>query len=82
MGWLNIVKQALHIALYERIAAWRDIYREQYPDKEVIWIEPDLEDEEFFLAPEFSFRAEVQKKIIQSGEEAARKALSQAKYSI
>jgi NTE family protein len=75
MGWFNILKQALHIAFYERIASWHDIYQQQYPDKEMIWIEPDPEDEEFFLAPEFSFRPEVQKKMIASGERAALRAL-------
>jgi NTE family protein len=76
MGWFNIVKQALHIALYERIASWRDIYAAQYPEKEVIWIEPDPDDEAFFLAPEFSFRPEVQQLMVDSGERAARKALA------
>ncbi len=76
MGWFNITKQALHIALYERIASWRDIYAAQYPDKQVIWIEPDPDDEAFFLAPEFSFRPEVQKLMVECGERAALKALA------
>jgi hypothetical protein len=80
-GWFNIAKQAVHISLYERIAVWRDIYHEQYPDKETIWIEPDEEDIEFFLAPEFSFRTEIQKKLIQCGEKAALKALGKAEIS-
>lgn len=78
MGWLNIVKQSIQIILYERIAVWRDIYEHQYPEKEIIWIQPDPEDMDFFLAPEFSFRPEVQKYIIRSGEIAAEKALERA----
>jgi predicted acylesterase/phospholipase RssA len=75
-GWFNITKQAFQIALYERIATWRDIYAEQYPDKKVIWIEPTADDEAFFLAPEFSFRPEVQKQMVECGERAAIKALT------
>lgn len=75
MGWYNIVRQALHIALYERIVSWRDIYAAQYPDKEVIWIEPAADDEVFFRSPEFSFRPEVQKQMVECGEHAALKAL-------
>jgi predicted acylesterase/phospholipase RssA len=78
MGWLNILKQSLHIAFYERIASWRDFYTQQYPDKETLWIEPEPDDEEFFLAPEFSFRPEIQKKMIESGERAALRALEKA----
>jgi predicted acylesterase/phospholipase RssA len=77
MGWFNIAKQALQIAFYERIASWRDIYAEQYPEKQVIWIEPQPDDEEFFLAPEFSFRPEVQKQMVECGERAARRALAE-----
>jgi hypothetical protein len=77
MGWFSIVKQAVHIALYERIASWRDIYAQQYPDKQVIWIEPSPDDEVFFQAPEFSFRPEVQKQMVQCGERAALSALEQ-----
>lgn len=77
MGWFNITKQALHIALYERIASWRDIYAAQYPDKKVLWIEPSADDEEFFLAPEFSFRPEVQRQMVECGERAAMKALAE-----
>jgi NTE family protein len=76
MGWFNIAKQSLHIALYERIASWREIYAAEHPDKEVIWIEPSPDDEEFFLAPEFSFRPEVQKQMVQCGERAAMEALA------
>ncbi|MCU0513241.1 MAG: patatin-like phospholipase family protein [Anaerolineae bacterium] len=75
MGWLNIFKQSIHMVLHERIAIWRDLYAQEYPTKEVVWIEPDPEDMDFFLAPEFSFRPEVQKLIIRSGELAARQAL-------
>ncbi len=77
MGWFNIVKQALHIALYERITSWRDIYAVEYPEKHVIWIEPSPDDEAFFLAPEFSFRPEVQKQMVACGERAAIKALAE-----
>jgi predicted acylesterase/phospholipase RssA len=75
MGWYNIVKQALHIALYERIASWRDIYAVEHPGKRVLWIEPDPDDEAFFLAPEFSFRPEVQRQMVACGERAAARAL-------
>ncbi|MCL4247360.1 MAG: patatin-like phospholipase family protein [Anaerolineae bacterium] len=78
MGWLTIFKQALHVMLNERIEVWRDIYEHEYPDKHFIWIHPDPEDTEFFLAPEFSFRPEIQKMIIRSGEVAALKALENA----
>jgi predicted acylesterase/phospholipase RssA len=78
LGWVNILKQSTSIVLSERIAVWRHIYEQQNPDKEIIWIQPDAEDLEFFLAPEFSFRPEVQKKMIKSGEMAAKKALDRA----
>jgi predicted acylesterase/phospholipase RssA len=76
MGWYNIVKQSLHIALYERIASWRDIYAVQYPEKQVIWIEPSLDDIEFFQTPEFSFRPEVQRQMVECGERAALRSLA------
>jgi predicted acylesterase/phospholipase RssA len=76
MGWLNIVKQSTSIILSERIAVWRQIYQQQNPDKEIIWIQPEPDDVEFFLAPDFSFRPEAQKRIIRSGEIAAFKALN------
>lgn len=82
LGWLNILKQTIHVVLQERILAWRDIYEHEYPDKEIIWIQPDPEDVEFFLAPEFSFRPEVQKKMIRSGELAALKALGKPEVAI
>jgi len=75
-GWFNITKQALHIALYQRIINWRDIYATEHPNKQVIWIEPLPDDDEFFLAPEFSFRPEVQKQMVESGERAAVNALA------
>ncbi|NWF71254.1 MAG: patatin-like phospholipase family protein [Chloroflexi bacterium] len=75
LGWLSILKQSLSIVLQERINTWRDLYEAEYPEKEMIWIQPDPEDLEFFLAPEFSFRPEAQKKMIRSGEVAALKAL-------
>ncbi|MCA9911551.1 MAG: hypothetical protein KC519_23010, partial [Anaerolineae bacterium] len=78
MGWLAIFKQSLNVALNERIEVWRDIYEHEYPGKQFIWIHPDPEDAEFFLAPEFSFRPEIQKMIIHSGEVAALKALETA----
>lgn len=78
MGWLSIFKQSIHLILRERITIWRDIYEHQYPDKQVLWIEPDPEDVEFFLAPEFSFRPEIQKLLIERGEIAATKALEAA----
>jgi len=78
MGWLAILKQSLHVMLNERIEVWRDIYEHEYTDKHFIWIHPDPDDTAFFLAPEFSFRPEIQKLIIQSGEAAALKALEKA----
>lgn len=75
MGWLNVLKQSTSIVFHERIAVWRHIYEQQHPEKEIIWIEPTPDDLDFFLAPEFSFRPEVQKKMIKSGENAARRAL-------
>jgi NTE family protein len=76
MGWFNIVKQALNIALYERITSWRDIYAAEHPDKQVIWIEPSPDDEMFFLTPDFSFRPEVQRQMVECGERAALRALA------
>lgn len=78
LGWVNIVKQSTSIVLSERIAVWRQIYQQQNPDKEIIWIQPDPEDVEFFTAPEFSFNPDAQKKMIRSGELAAFKALNKA----
>jgi len=78
MGWFNILKQTTSMIFAERIAIWRRIYEEEHPDKQIIWIQPDPQDVEFFTAPEFSFRPEVQRKMIQCGEIAAQKALAAA----
>lgn len=78
LGWVNVMRQSLSIALYERIRVWRQLYAEQYPDKRVIWISPDANDRDFFLAPEFSFDLNVQKQMISCGEIAALKALAEA----
>jgi NTE family protein len=79
MGWLSVFRQSLIIAFNERIQTWRQIYQGRYPDKEIIWIEPDPEDEEFFRAPEFSFRPEVQERLIYAGEMATLKAFNTAR---
>lgn len=78
LGWINILKQSTFLVLRERIEAWRKIYRMEHPDKELIWIEPDDQDLDFFLAQEFTFREEVQRRLIAAGERAAEKALAQA----
>ena len=75
IGWLNIVRQSFYTVFRERITTWRYIYEQQNPGKQIIWIEPDPTDEEFFQAPEFSFRPEVQRLLIAKGAEAAHKAL-------
>jgi NTE family protein len=80
LGWFNIVKQSAYIVFHERIRVWEQLYQQQFPDKHLICIAPDPDDEAFFLAPQFSFRAEVQKLLIESGEKAARHALE--KYSL
>jgi NTE family protein len=74
-GWLSVVKQSAYIVFHERIRVWERIYRERYPDKEIICIQPEHDDEVFFDAPQFSFRPEVQKALIHSGEMAARHTL-------
>lgn len=76
LGWMNIIKQSLSVIFGERIDVWRQIYTRQNPGKEIIWIQPDPEDIDFFLAPDFSFRPEVQKRLIQSGEHAVERALA------
>ncbi len=76
LGWLNILRQSGIMLFYERIARWREMYENAHQDKEIIWIQPDPDDLDFFLAPEFSFRQEVQKKLIKSGEAAALKVLN------
>ncbi|NDJ86719.1 MAG: patatin-like phospholipase family protein [Chloroflexi bacterium] len=77
MGWINIVKQSTSMLFQERIAVWRKIYEREHPEKRIFWIQPDPDDVDFFLAPEFSFRPEVQRKMIKSGEVAALKVLQQ-----
>lgn len=77
MGWVNVFKQSLSMVFHERIQTWREIYRRQNPHKQIIWIQPDPEDVDFFLAPEFSFRPEIQKKMIRSGEAAALRVLNE-----
>ncbi|MFW5708744.1 MAG: patatin-like phospholipase family protein [Chloroflexota bacterium] len=75
MGWFNILRQSLVTVLHERINRWREFFEEQPGGKEIIWIQPDPDDVEFFRAPEFTFRPEVQKRLIRSGEIAAQKVL-------
>ncbi len=77
LGWVNILKQSTFMVLRERIATWHEIYEREHPDKKILWIEPDVDDVEFFLAPEFSFRPEIQTMLIQTGERAALRALEQ-----
>lgn len=75
MGWFHIVRQSLITVLHERINRWREFYEGQNTGKELIWIHPDPDDVDFFRSPEFSFRPEVQKRLIRSGEIAAQKAM-------
>lgn len=75
MGWVNVLKQSLNIVLHERIERWRQSYEPFHPEKKIIWIYPEPDDVDFFQAPEFSFRPEVQQLMIASGEKAARRAL-------
>ncbi len=75
LGWVNIMRQSLSHSLYERIHACNAQYSEQYPDKRIIWISPEADDLDFFLAPEFSFNPTMQKQMITCGEIAALKAL-------
>ncbi|GAB4526203.1 MAG: patatin-like phospholipase family protein [Anaerolineae bacterium] len=77
-GWWNIVQQSVYIVFQERIRVWERLYREQYPEKTLICVQPDPEDEAFFAAPQFTFRREVHQALIQSGEAAARRALAAA----
>jgi len=74
-GWLSVLKQSAYIVFHERIRVWERIYQERYPEKEIICIQPAPDDEVFFDAPQFSFRPEVQKALIHSGEMAARHTL-------
>ena len=82
MGWLNVFKQSLFAVFYERIATWRYLYSQQNPSKEIIWIEPDPHDVEFFSAPDFSFRPEVQKLMIEKGANAALLALAKSPAAV
>lgn len=77
MGWVNILKQSGMILFRERINVWKRLYAKEFPEKRILWIEPDPEDMDFFLAPEFTFRTSVQRKLIASGERAALRALEQ-----
>ncbi|TVR23827.1 MAG: hypothetical protein EA396_02550 [Anaerolineaceae bacterium] len=74
MGWLHILRQSLITVFHERINRWREYAEAEGITADIIWIQPDPDDIEFFQAPEFSFRREVQKKLIKSGELAAKKA--------
>lgn len=76
MGYLSILKQSLYVIFYERIRIWKEIYEERYPDKRIIMIMPRPDDEFFFRAPQFTFKPEIVRALIQSGEEAARYALT------
>lgn len=75
MGWLNILRQSVITVLHERINRWREYFEEQETDTEIIWIHPEPDDVEFFQAPEFSFRPDVQQKLIKTGEIAAKKVM-------
>jgi len=75
LGWWSILKQSAYIVFSERIKIWEQLYQDKYPNKKIILIAPDPDDEAFFLAPQFSFRKEVQNQLIESGERAAYHAL-------
>lgn len=75
MGAANILRQSVITVVHERINRWRERFEEHNRYKEVIWVHPDPDDIEFFLAPEFSFSYETQKRLIRSGELAALKVL-------
>jgi NTE family protein len=79
MGWFNILRQSIITVLHERINRWRDLFEQQQFDKTIIWIHPEPDDVDFFKAPEFSFRPVVQKRLIDSGERAAQRALAQVR---
>lgn len=76
LGWFNILKQTLHTVMHERIDRWRRLMETERPDKEILWIHPDPDDEDFFLAPEFTFDPVIQRQIMRTGECAAHKALN------
>ncbi|MDX2075283.1 MAG: patatin-like phospholipase family protein [bacterium] len=79
MGAVNILRQSVITVVHERINRWRERFEEKNRYKEVIWIQPEPDDIEFFLAPEFSFSYETQKRLIRSGELAALKVLGHTK---
>lgn len=81
LGWVNILKQSLFMVFRERIDIWHSIYEQEHPDKKIIWIEPEPDDIEFFLSPDFSFRPEVQERLIACGERAAIRAFESAKVN-
>lgn len=82
LGWVNILKQSLNLILRERICVWARIYQQQNPHKRIIWVHPDEDDLEFFLAPEFTFRPEVQRRLIRAGMRAAERALEQNRAGV
>lgn len=82
LGWVSVIKQAGYIIFYERIKIWEQHYRQQYPNKNIIIITPDPQDETFFQLPQFSFKRDVQDRLIACGELAAKKALEQANLAI
>jgi len=75
MGATNILRQSVITVVHERINRWKERFEEKNRYKEVIWVHPDPDDIEFFLAPEFSFSYDTQKRLIRSGELAALKVL-------
>lgn len=79
MGWLHVLRQSAITMFYERINRWREYYDEQKINKQIIWIQPEEDDIDFFLAPEFSFSPEIQRKIIKSGEKAALKVMNEVR---
>jgi len=76
MGWFNILRQSIITVLHERINRWREYFEQQSLDKTILWIHPEADDVDFFMTPEFSFRPEVQKQLIECGEYAAQRALA------
>lgn len=79
MGWLNVLRQSFVTVFHERINRWQEYYEKNNTTKQIIWIKPDEDDIDFFLAPEFSFSPEVQRKIIKCGEKAAIKVMNEVK---
>lgn len=76
LGWVNILRQSATMILQERIERWREAFEQSDQQKEIIWVHPDPDDREFFTAPDFSFKREIQEQLIASGERAAQHALS------